>query len=63
MIPGTLVHTTGRIRYSYTRVRPVVISSAAVTGELLRGTIVNRTYGIHTNLYIYLILTTLFGPI
>ena len=30
---------------------------------LLRGTIVNRTYGIHKNLYIYPFLLTIFGPI
>ena len=30
---------------------------------VLRGTIVNRTYGTHKNLYIYLFLLTIFGPI
>ena len=30
---------------------------------LLRGTIVNRTYGIHKTLYIYLFLLTIFGPV
>ena len=30
---------------------------------LLRGTIANRTYGIHKNLYIYPFLLTIFGPI
>ena len=30
---------------------------------LLRGTILNRTYGAHKNLYISLFLTTIFGPI
>ena len=30
---------------------------------LLRGTIVNRTYGLHKNLYIDLFLLTIFGPI
>ena len=30
---------------------------------LLRGTIVNRTYGTHQNLYIYLFLPSIFGPI
>ena len=29
----------------------------------LRGAIVNRTYGIHKNLYICLFLPTIFGPI
>ena len=33
------------------------------TVELLRGTIVNRTYGIHKNLYIEAFLLTIFGPI
>ena len=32
-------------------------------GSLLRGTIVNRTYGTHRNLYIYLFSLTIFGPI
>ena len=37
----------------------------AVDEILLRGTItiVNRTYGTHKNLYIYLFLLTIFGPI
>ena len=30
---------------------------------ILRGTIVNRTYGTHKNLHIYLFLPTTFGPI
>ena len=30
---------------------------------LLRGAIVNRTYGTHKNLYIYVFLPTIFGPI
>ena len=30
---------------------------------ILRGTIVNRTYGAHKKLYIYLFLLTIFGPI
>ena len=30
---------------------------------LLRGTILNRTHGIHQNLYISLFLPTIFGPI
>ena len=30
---------------------------------VLRGAIVNRTYGIHKNLYIQPFLPTLFGPI
>ena len=30
---------------------------------VLRGAIVSRTYVIHKNLYIYLILLTIFGPI
>ena len=31
--------------------------------DLLRGTIVNRTYGRYKNLYIYLFLLTIYGPI
>ena len=31
--------------------------------RLLRGGILNRTYGTHKTLYIYLYLLTLFGPI
>ena len=30
--------------------------------QLLRGTILNRTYGIDKNLHIYLFLLTIFGP-
>ena len=30
---------------------------------LLRGAILNRTYGTHKNLYIYLLLLTILGPI
>ena len=30
---------------------------------LLRGTIVNRTYGTHKDLYIALFLLTIFGPV
>ena len=29
---------------------------------VLRGTLVNRTYGGHKNLHIYLFLLTIFGP-
>ena len=35
----------------------------STTIPLLRGTIVNRTYGIDENLYIHLFLLTIFGPI
>ena len=31
--------------------------------HLLRGTIVNRTYGTHKNLHVHLFLLTIFGPI
>ena len=31
--------------------------------HLLRGTLVNRTYGLHKNLYISLFLLTIFGPV
>ena len=31
--------------------------------KLLRGTLVNRTYGGHKNLYIHIFLLTIFGPI
>ena len=31
--------------------------------QVSRGTIVDRTYRIHKNLYIYLFLLTIFGPI
>ena len=31
--------------------------------RLLRGGIVNRTYGTDKNLYVYLFLQTIFGPI
>ena len=33
------------------------------TKSLLRGTIVNRTYGIHKNLYVEPFLLTIFGPV
>ena len=38
-------------------------SSSAVYPILLRGVIVNRAYGTHKNLHIYLFLLTIFGPI
>jgi len=39
-------------------------NSTAVLKELLRGAIVNRTYGTDKDLlYIYLFLLTIFGPI
>ena len=34
-----------------------------VEAVVLRGTLVNRTYGGHKNLYIHLFLLTIFGPI
>ena len=34
-----------------------------MVGVILRGTIVNRTYGTLKNLYIYLFFLTMFGPI
>ena len=30
---------------------------------LIRGTLVNRTYGGHKNLYIHIFLLTIFGPV
>ena len=39
------------------------LALAALVSLLLRGTLVNRTYGTHKNLYISLFLRTLFGPI
>ena len=38
-------------------------SSLEDSSRLLRGTIVNRTYGAHKNPYIYIFLPTIFGPI
>ena len=37
--------------------------TAELVSLLLRGAIVNRTYGIDTNPYIYTFLQTIFGPI
>ena len=34
-----------------------------VPSLVLPGTIVNRTYGIHKNLYVYTLLLTIFGPV
>ena len=46
------------------RRRPVRIPSGRMSRVvLLRGTILNRTYGLHKNLYISLFLLTIFGPI
>ena len=39
------------------------MSGTAVVVVLLRGTIVNRAYGTHKNLYISLFLLAIFGPI
>ena len=39
------------------------ISVFVVALLVLRGTIVNRTYGLHKNLYIYLFLLKIFGPL
>ena len=33
------------------------------THMVIRGTLVNRTYGIYKNLYIYPFLLTVFGPV
>ena len=42
-----------------------VVAAVYDTTTLLRGAIVNRTYGIHNTLYIslFLLLITIFGPI
>ena len=39
------------------------MSLLGLSGLLLRGAIVNRTYGTHKNLYVYLFLLTKIGPI
>ena len=42
------------------------VEDAAVRNNeiiLLRGTLVNRTYGVHKNLYIKPFLLTIFGPV
>ena len=41
----------------------VVFDQYQVRTAVLRATIVNRTYGIHKNLYISTFLLTIFGPI
>ena len=41
----------------------VYCSTVALAAYLLRGTIVNRTYGTHKKLYIHLLLLTICGPI
>ena len=41
----------------------LLLLSLRAPSVLLRGTLVNRTYGKHKNLNIYLFLLTLFGPI
>ena len=40
-----------------------VLGFSACCFHYLRGTIVNRTYGTHKNLHIYLFLLTIVGPI
>ena len=41
-----------------------MLDAVSATTVLLRGTIVNRTYGTHKKkLYIYLFMLTIFGPI
>ena len=45
------------------RIDTNVSKTHRVPGILLRGTLVNRTYGGNKNLYIHLFLVTRFGPI
>ena len=40
-----------------------LINAKYYSGVILRGTIVNRTYGIHKNLYVQAFLPTIFGPV
>ena len=40
-----------------------IAQSVPFWGQLLRGSIVNRTYGEHKNLYISLFLLAIFGPV
>ena len=42
------------------QLRRIVCTNSTI---LLRGTIVDRTYGMHKNLYILPLLLTIFGPI
>ena len=42
---------------------PATSSALDYTTVLLRGNIVNRTYGIHKNLYVNPFLLTIFGPV
>ena len=48
--------------HSWLSVGIVTINMVSIIG-LLRWTIVDRTYGIHKNLYIQPFLLTVFGPI
>ena len=47
----------------YVAMASYAVSRVAYADMLLRGTIVNRTYGTHENLRVYLFLLTKFGPI
>ena len=46
-----------------TRIKGPELLYVLGTGELLRGTIVNRTYGTHKNQYISPFSPTIYGPI
>ena len=40
----------------------IYLQSAATTGRSITGSLINRTYGGHKNLYINIFLITIFGP-
>ena len=58
-----LYSQAGRGIPGFVRQQHCLLRSAWQPLLLLRGAIVNRTYGTHKNLYIYLFLLNIFGPI
>ena len=61
--PGLAVKYARRPSATTTTAVVVVVRGCYSRVGLLRGTIVNRTYGVHKKLHIYLFLLTIFGPI
>lgn len=65
MLSGERYTKSYLVYYSSLSMLKVVVKKDCVTIRIYYGgpMIVNRTYGTHKNLYIYLFLLTIFGPI
>ena len=61
--PGAAIKTAAPTFYASTALASREVGACVCSMFLFRGNIVNRTYGTHKNLYIFLYLLPMFGPV